>query len=230
MPAMDAKRTMTLTGGHRSAQKQSAYLFQVFRGDRPLDPGARFSLDSVDVVELERADRLRAERYTDKGARLLCIGIPDPGISAVHCRLEKLLGSWAVEDRKSKNGTLVDGKRIAPADRSALSDGAVIEIGHTFFLFRDGLPASDPEDLYGEDLRPAASGLATLSPELAAEFERIARVSRASEHVPVLLQGETGTGKEVVARAIHALSGRDWLIDGPGRECCGERYGESQKV
>ena len=50
------------------------------------------------------------------------------------------------------------------------------------------------------------TGLRTLLPALGAELELVRRV--AASTVPVLLLGETGTGKEVVARAIHATSGR----------------------
>src|SRR5439155_8887584 len=50
------------------------------------------------------------------------------------------------------------------------------------------------------------SGLATVLPWLAREFERLQLVADSS--VPVLLRGESGTGKEVLAAAIHKLSGR----------------------
>jgi transcriptional regulator with GAF, ATPase, and Fis domain len=43
-------------------------------------------------------------------------------------------------------------------------------------------------------------------PGLAAALERVRRV--AASRIPVVVQGETGTGKEVIARAIHTLSGR----------------------
>jgi transcriptional regulator with GAF, ATPase, and Fis domain len=53
----------------------------------------------------------------------------------------------------------------------------------------------------------AESSLATFNPDLARQFDRVARVSRS--RVAVLVQGETGTGKELVAKAIHQLSGRE---------------------
>ena len=203
MAAVDPNRTITRSDGHRSLPKQSSYLFLAFRCDRPLEAGARFRLDSVDAVELARADTLRVERASEAGARVLRIGIPDPRVSASHARLEKVLGSWMLEDRKSKNGTLLDGQRTS---RASVPDGAILELGHTFFLFREEPAGKGPDDLHGKQLQPAARGLATFSPGLVSEFERAVLVARS--RVTVLLQGETGTGKEVMARAIHDLSGR----------------------
>src|SRR5438477_1420342 len=200
---MEATRTITRTGGERSPHKRSTYLFLAFRCDQPLDPGARFRLDGIDAVELGRADALRAGQTTENGARVLRIGIPDPRISSVHARLEKVLGSWMVEDHQSKNGTLLDGTRTS---RGAVADGAILELGHTFFLFHEEPAASGPDELRAGDLKPPSSGLATFSPALAAHFERVVLVARSD--ASVLLQGETGTGKEVVARAIHEISAR----------------------
>ena len=200
---VDANRTITRTGGHRPLEKRSSYVFLAFRCDHPLDAGARFRLDGIDAVELGRADALRAERASENGVRVLRIGIPDPRISAIHARLEKVLGSWMVEDRKSKNGTLLDGTRTS---KGAVTDGAILELGHTFLLFHEEPAADGPDDLRAQDLKPLTGGLATLSPALAARFERVVLVARSDS--PVLLQGETGTGKEVLARAIHEVSAR----------------------
>ena len=53
-------------------------------------------------------------------------------------------------------------------------------------------------------------GLVGASPAMRALYAWIGRV--APTHEPVLLQGETGTGKELVARAIHRLSGRKTFV------------------
>src|SRR4051812_5070285 len=200
MAAMDGTRTITRNDEQKPAHKRSPYLFLVLRCDRPFEPGVRFRLDGVDAIDLGRTDELR----TDRSGKTLRIGIPDGRMSATHARLEKILGGWVVQDKGSKNGTLVDGQRTASA---SLADGAVLEMGHTFFLFREG-PQTAPERVKADELKPPAAGLATFSPELAADLDRIAVVARAPTHLPILLQGETGTGKEVVARAIHELSGR----------------------
>jgi DNA-binding NtrC family response regulator len=87
-----------------------------------------------------------------------------------------------------------------------VSSDDVVELGHTIFFLRDVdvpsgaiAPFEDLEARGGE-----VFGMSTLLPSFAAELEAIARVAKAS--VPVLLLGETGTGKEIAARAVHALS------------------------
>ena len=82
----------------------------------------------------------------------------------------------------------------------------MLELGHSFFVFREGLPRAEPTFLDSRDLRPVARGMATLSPAFAATLQRV--VAFARSRVPVLVRGESGTGKELIASAIHELSGR----------------------
>ena len=198
--------TRTITQTHERRRPPSAgkpYLFLTFKCDRPLEGGARFSLDGTDVVALGRGDSLQAERRQEEGAASLKISVPDGRMSATHARLQKILGSWVLEDLGSKNGTLVDGKRVTT---SQMADGALLELGHTFFVFREALPHAEPAFLDGRALRPAARGMATLSPAFAAELQRVVAFARSP--VPMLVRGESGTGKELIASAIHELSGR----------------------
>jgi transcriptional regulator with PAS, ATPase and Fis domain len=66
--------------------------------------------------------------------------------------------------------------------------------------------------------RPAAQGLVGRSPAFVGMLEKVLRV--ANSNAAVLLQGETGTGKELVARAIHEASAR---AEGPfvALDCAG---------
>jgi DNA-binding NtrC family response regulator len=54
--------------------------------------------------------------------------------------------------------------------------------------------------------RPSFDGMIGASPPMLALFERIVRIAPLNE--PVLILGETGTGKELVARSIHKRSRR----------------------
>src|SRR5205814_2189915 len=87
----------------------------------------------------------------------------------------------------------------------ALADDALIEAGQTFFIFRTALPQAG-NVLEATALETPTPGLESLVPSFANELERFRTVAKS--RLPVLLQGETGTGKEVIASAIHQLSGR----------------------
>jgi DNA-binding NtrC family response regulator len=67
-------------------------------------------------------------------------------------------------------------------------------------------PLASPLDLAAGELPAPLPELATFDPAFGATVEQLARV--APTQVPILLLGETGTGKEVTARAIHELSRR----------------------
>ena len=179
-------------------------LFLALECDRPLAPPARFALDEVDEVVLGRGSARDAHRTPDDaGGRRLSVTVEDRRMSTRHARLHKSPAGWAVEDAGSKNGTLLNG---APVDRALLGDGDLLELGHTLFLFRESLAADRGP---AEDTPAGAAtapGLATLLPSLARDLATLREI--AGSRVPVVLLGETGTGKELAARAVHALSGR----------------------
>lgn len=179
-------------------------LFLILEGDRPLTPSARFDLSRADVVKIGRG-QTRAFERSRGSERVLSIRIPDPRMSSSHVELKRLHGRWIAEDQKSKNGSLVNGTTISSA---ALNDGDVLEIGHTFFLFRAAAPEprDGREDLESTQLRPPRPELATFVEPLRAQLEALQRA--APSPLSVLILGESGTGKEVIARAIHELSRR----------------------
>lgn len=172
------------------------YLFRVLVAERPLAASARYALHDIGEVEIGRGEADRVERAPGR----LALAIADRWLSTRHASLRPVFGRWTVRDADSKNGSRVNG---APIREHALTDGDVLELGHTFFVFRLlGGPAA--ADLDSQDLRDPS--LATLSPTLAAEYARVQQL--AGSPLSILMLGESGAGKERVARAIHRYSSR----------------------
>jgi DNA-binding NtrC family response regulator len=168
-------------------------------GDDPKQPPARYSLAGLDRVDLGRGDARRATRTSSAEVDILGITLADPRMSGQHARLSRLGGAWVLEDLGSKNGTWIGKQRIT---RHVLGDGDPLVVGHTVLVFRTS--GGEGPDL--DRTQPAAFGLATMSPSLAAKFAELATASAST--VPIEITGESGTGKELVARAIHTMSKR----------------------
>ena len=183
-------------GGNVSA---GPALFIGLAGDAPHTPPARIALGEVDRVDLGRADTRTIKHAAIDGARVVIVTLADPRMSTTHARLSRVNGRWVLEDLDSRNGTTVGPDRIK---RKPLEDGDSILVGHTALLFR---AAAEQTDLDG-DPPEVASHLATLYAPLAERYRELATV--ATSNVAIEIRGEAGTGKELVAHAIHELSGR----------------------
>ncbi|MBL9018966.1 MAG: sigma 54-interacting transcriptional regulator [Myxococcales bacterium] len=192
--------TLSVRPASSAAEVPAPALFVAFEGARPLALAARFSLADVDLVTLGRGPERAASRTTVDQRRVLAITIPDPQMSTRHAVLERELGRWIASDAGSKNGTFLDG---APLRRAVLPDGTWLELGHTLVTIERRAGATD---LDASTLPHDPPGLATVDPELAAELAQLRAM--APSLVPISIGGETGTGKELIARAVHALSAR----------------------
>ena len=178
----------------------SAYLFLVLDASHPTGSLARHRLEGVTRVKLGRR-----EAAVVRNGSTLQVGLPDRRASSQHAEMVLEADGWWIEDLHSKNGTIVGG---APVARRKLFDGALIEIGHTFLRFRAELPGTPgtPPDVNSSTWSPPSLGLETLLPSLEASFSELIRLARTQ--TPLLVLGETGTGKDVTARAYHVLMGR----------------------
>jgi len=124
------------------------------------------------------------------------IALDDPEVSRRHAVVEPSADGWAVRDLESHNGTYLDGVRCVGG---VLRHGSVLRLGRSLVLFLDQWVHT------GEPRMPETSLKGTSLPMQRLRRE-IAQV--APTVVPVLVLGETGVGKELVAREIHRLSQR----------------------
>ena len=115
--------------------------------------------------------------------------LEDLFVSRHHARIEykKEKGFFILKDMNSKNGLFLNGNRIYQA---VLSDKDAIKVGETIFLFSF--------ERYNNTWQ--------LTTQSANEVwnDQLARIPHLSQNdYPVLLQGASGTGKEIMARLIH---------------------------
>ncbi len=120
--------------------------------------------------------------------------LADAATSRKHARLAARGGAVEVIDLESRNGTFVDGQ---PVTRAVAPPGSVIRIGSFMLLVMHLDEVWQPAELAG----PLVGG-----PALAPVRRTLSLV--APTELPVMILGETGTGKEVVARLVHTTSGR----------------------
>ncbi len=176
------------------------------------------SLDQMtEVLHAEMARfpraRLTVVKGPDKGLEVVLEGqtvvvgtdescqlrLTDSSVSRRHLELSGGPGGYRLRDLRSTNGVHLDGLQVMDA---RLSDKARFTIGRTELRFEPerheiAWPLS-PHDRFGEVL-----GRSLVMRRLFAVLERAAPTDS-----PVIVEGEPGSGKEVLARSIHEKSAR----------------------
>ncbi|HEY1690795.1 MAG TPA: sigma 54-interacting transcriptional regulator [Polyangiaceae bacterium] len=171
------------------------------RSTRARGVGVSFSLaategpDAGRVFPVGAGDGLRVLLGKGPACEIL---LSDPEVSRRHCALEITGDQLRLTDLGSTNGTHVQGVCVFDA---LLFGGETLRVGQTVLqlqLAAATLPARSERTSFGR-LLGASSAMRALYPLC----ERLA-----ASQVPVVIEGETGTGKEVLAEALHEAGPR----------------------
>jgi two-component system, NtrC family, response regulator GlrR len=127
------------------------------------------------------------------------LNLTDAKVSGLHCELKLQPDGYRLRDLGSTNGTYIKGVRIVDA---FISPGSTIQIGKSAIVF-EALDDAVTMPLWSEArLHNLIGGSAAMRHM----FDMINRFAQSD--ATVLIQGETGSGKELVADAIHHCSPR----------------------
>ncbi|MCK6552711.1 sigma 54-interacting transcriptional regulator [Myxococcota bacterium] len=124
--------------------------------------------------------------------------LTDETVSRYHVEIGRVGERITVEDHGSTNGTVYRGVHVV---RGEVPPGTTLELGRTAIVVRDG-GTVELEVHDGDRLGPIRGRNAEMR-RLMKTVERVARTDTS-----ILVLGETGTGKEVFARAVHEASAR----------------------
>ena len=125
--------------------------------------------------------------------------LTDGTVSRRHLEIERTERGLLVKDLGSRNGTYVDGRQVMSA---FVEPGEQVTLGKTKLLVKQKSKSTEIQLMVGE----AFGEMVGTSRSMRAVFAELARLAK--EDMTVLIEGETGTGKELAARALHAKSSR----------------------
>ena len=127
------------------------------------------------------------------------VSIADRAVSRLHCELDPTPDGMWLRDLGSKNGCFVDGLQVTGA---LVPDGGTIRVGSTAISVRYGEELAE-ERIWGASELGEMVGSSLPMRRMFANIVQLAQTD-----LSVLVVGETGTGKELIARALHDASAR----------------------
>jgi DNA-binding NtrC family response regulator len=142
-------------------------------------------------------------------------------VSRLHARVH-VTDRVVIEDAGSRNGIRVNGQRVAPGASVHLEPGAVVQIGPATIFLVEGSETAEVKLSRRESMgaiplaAPSTTAVRARDPGKAAlvlKDERMTLLYQsahtiASSGISVLVLGETGVGKELLAFSIHSVSPR----------------------
>ena len=168
-----------------------------------LDGAAEKGAATFVLSVLEGPDQGRSVAVTDGlfvGKSEACeLPLTDPKVSRRHAQITHDGAYLRLRDTGSTNGTYLNGGRVVEA---LLRDGDRVRLGDTLV----GISVTASRESAPASTRTRFGRVLGASPAMRRMFARCDQV--AATDIPVLVEGETGTGKELVAEAIHEASAR----------------------
>ena len=125
--------------------------------------------------------------------------LADKAVSGTHFEIAARDDGYRLRDLNSRNGVYVGDLRIREV---FLRPGTIFRLGHTSIQFQPMQDVVEIE-LSKRDRFDAIIGGSAVMRQIFAQLEKVA-----PSDLTVLITGETGTGKEMVARAVHNTSTR----------------------
>ena len=184
VPADDRTAALNPASTVRSAVT-SSFTMQVVDGS---DSGKVFVVDGQKPVRLYVGTSDASDFRLD-----------DPHVSRRHCGIELRGDMLELVDSGSTNGTIVNGVRVREA---SLGGGELIRVGGTTLRLAKG-PGLGEIEIAGGTRFGRVIGM---SPEMRKLYPYLERLAKSD--IPIIIEGETGTGKELLAESIHEMSGR----------------------
>jgi transcriptional regulator with GAF, ATPase, and Fis domain len=134
------------------------------------------------------------------GTSVVCpIRFDDVAVSRRHAALERIGRRYRITDLGSTNGTFVDGVAVVDA---FLRGDELVRVGSTAFRLETAVGGAAPTVLTSAVRFGRVHGASVAMRRIYPLLEKLAATK-----IPVLIEGETGTGKEMVAEAIYEKGG-----------------------